>query len=196
MPKRTQSDAAETRSAILRAGRDLFAAEGYAASSVNKIADVAGVTKGALFHHFDSKEALFVEVWTQMQIEMDTAARIAAINSRSKSDPYASFLAGCRVYLDWSIKPGFQRIVLVDGPAVLGMARWHRLDHELGRDNVTRATEFLASKGKFPLHLARPAALLLQGALNGAGFALTADEPDVEIEQIFETFERLLRGFS
>lgn len=196
MPKRTQSYAAETRSAILRAGRDLFAEEGFAATSVNKIAEAAGVTKGALFHHFDSKEALFIEVWTQMQIEMDAAARIAAINSRSKTDPYASFLAGCRVYLDWSIKPGFQQIVLVDGPAVLGMARWHQMDHELGRDNVGHGTEFLARQGKFPRELARPAALLLQGALNGAGFALTADEPEVEIEQIFETFERLLRGLS
>jgi len=196
MPKRTQSDAAVTRSAILRAGRDLFAGEGYAATSVNRIATAAGVTKGALFHHFESKEALFVEVWTQMQVEMDAAARVAAIDNRSKSDPYASFLAGCRVYLDWSVRPGFQRIVLVDGPAVLGMARWYRLDHELGRDNVTRGTEFLARQGKFPLDLARPAALLLQGALNGAGFALTTNEPDIEIEKIFETFERLLRGLS
>ncbi|MFN7164185.1 MAG: TetR family transcriptional regulator [Hyphomonas sp.] len=194
MAKRTSAQAAETREAILAAARSLFAARGYAASSLADIVEAAGVTKGALFHHFAGKEDLFLEVWRLLQTEMDAAAGAAAIGNRSKQDPYAAFLAGCRVYLEWSIRPDYQRIVLVDGPAVLGMQRWHKLDFELGSENMTRGTEFLARRGHFPLDLAKPAALLLQGALNGAGFALSVETPEITADQAFQTFERLLRG--
>ncbi|MEQ9505861.1 MAG: TetR family transcriptional regulator [Hyphomonas sp.] len=194
MPKRTSAQAAETREAILSAARTLFTADGYASTSIAVIVERAGVTKGALFHHFDNKEHLFLEVWRLLQIEMDAAARDAAIASRSRTDPYAAFLAGCRVYLEWSTRQDYQRIVLVDGPAVLGMQRWHKLDFELGSETMTRATEYLARQGHFPMYLARPAAVMLQGALNAAGFALAAEEPDITPEQALETFERLLRG--
>ncbi len=194
MAKRTSAQAAETREAILAAARPLFASEGYAATSIAAIVKAAGVTKGALFHHFDHKEDLFLEVWRLLQVEMDAAARDAAIHSRSKTDPYAAFLAGCGVYLQWSTRPDYQRIVLVDGPSVLGMERWHKLDFELGSENMTRGTEFLARQGQFPLELAHPAAIMLQSALNGAGFALSAEHPGITPEQAFETFERLLRG--
>ncbi len=194
MAKRTSAQAAETREAILAAARTLFTSDGYASTSLAVIVEKAGVSKGALFHHFDNKEHLFLEVWKLLQIEMDAAARQAAITSRSKTDPYAAFLAGCRVYLDWSARQDYQRIVLVDGPAVLGMARWHKLDFELGSETMTRATEYLSRQGHFPMHLARPAAIMLQGALNAVGFALSAETPDITPGQAFETFERLLRG--
>jgi AcrR family transcriptional regulator len=194
MVKRTTEQAAETRGAVLQAARERFAEYGYAATSMAAVAELAGLTKGAIFHHFDSKEQLFLEVWRQLQIEMDLEARKAAVASRSPTDMYAAFLAGCRVYLDWSTRRDYQRIVLVDGPAVLGMDRWRKLDFELGNENVSRGTEFLARKGFFPLELARPAAILLQSALNGAGFALSGRDPDITVGQAFETFERLLRG--
>lgn len=196
MPKRTSAQAAETREAILAAARTLFTTDGYAATSVAVIVARAGVTKGALFHHFDTKEHLFLEVWRLLQIEMDAAARDAAIANRSKTDPYAAFLAGCRVYLEWCARQDYQRIVLVDGPAVLGMERWHKLDFELGSETMARATEYLARQGHFPVSLAQSAAIMLQGALNAAGFALSAREPDITAEQAFETFERLLRGLN
>ena len=194
MAKRTSAQAAETREEILAAARELFTADGYSATSVAGIAGAAGVTKGALFHHFGSKEDLFLEVWRDLQIEMDANARDKAIAHRSKSDPYAAFLAGCRVYLDWTARPDYQRIVLVDGPAVLGMERWHKLDFELGNDSMSRATDFLSRQGHFPKELAKPAAILLQAALNGAGFVLSAKDPEVTREEVFKTFERLLRG--
>ncbi len=194
MAKNTSSQAAETRGAIVAAAKNLFTERGFAPTTVAEIAAAAGVTKGALFHYFRTKDELFVEVWRQLQVEMDAEAREQAIASRSKSDPYAAFLAGCRVYLDWTARPDYQRIVLIDGPAVLGMERWHKLDFELGQDNMSRGTMFLAQRGHFPIELAHPAAILLQAALNGVGFALSADQPDITRDQAFETFERLLRG--
>lgn len=196
MPKRTKAQAAETREALLRAARRAFTDEGYAGASLNAIAAEAGASKGAVFHHFTSKEALFVEVWTLLQVEMDKAAAAAAVAGRSRDDPYAAFLAGCRVYLDWALREDYRRIVLIDGPSVLGMNRWHELDFALAKDNITRGTEYLASKGRFPMEKARPAAILLQAALNGAGFALAADHPDISADDVFSTFERLLRGLN
>lgn len=194
MPKRTKKQAAETREALLRAARISFANQGFAGTSVVAVATAAGTTKGALFHYFSSKEALFLEVWTALQLEMDAAAREAASAARSPVDPYAAFLAGCRVYLEWATRPDYQTIVLIDGPSVLGMARWHELDFKLGKDNMTQGTAYLAKQGLLAEHRVRPAAILLQAALNGAGFALSSSYRDVTVEDLFATFEQILRG--
>ena len=194
MPKRTKEQAAETREALLRAARELFTNQGFAATSIAAIVAAAGPTKGALFHYFSSKEDIFLEVWTALQLEMDAAARDAAAAARSKTDPYAAFLAGCRVYLDWAMRPDYQSIVLIDGPSVLGMARWHELDFQLGMNNMTRGAAYLASQGLVPEDRIRPAAVLLQSALNGAGFALASSYRDVTREELFASFEALLRG--
>lgn len=194
MVKRTQEQAAETREAVLRAARQLFAEQGYAATSLNAIAARAGVSKGALFHHFTSKEDLFLVIWRDLQMEMDAEARAAALAARDRKDPFAAFLAGSRVYLDWAARPEYQRIVLADGPSVLGPARWHELEFDLGRRTLVPGTEFMASKGLFPPHMAVPAALMLQAALNAAAYALTQGKLGISREQYLETFERLLRG--
>lgn len=194
MPKRTREQAAETRDALLRAAREAFTNQGFAGTSIAEVVGAAGTTKGALFHYFSSKEQLFLEVWTALQLEMDTAAREAAAAARSKTDPYAAFLAGCRVYLDWAMRPDYQSIVLIDGPSVLGMARWHELDFQLGMNNMTRGAAYLASQGLIPEDRIRPAAVLLQSALNGAGFALASSYRDVTREELFSTFEAVLRS--
>ncbi len=196
MGKRTQEQAEQTRASLADAARRQFASDGYARVSLSQIAAAAGATKGAIYHHFGDKESLFVAVWTQLQLDMDAAAREAAIAGRSRDDPYAAFIAGIRTYLDWTMREDYRRIVLIDGPSVLGMERWHALDFELGQDNLTNGTRYLASKGCFPAELARPAAIMFQGALNGAGFALAAESPAVTREEILTTFERLLRGLS
>lgn len=194
MAKRTQEQAAETREAVLRAARQLFASQGYAAASVAAIAEAAGVTKGALFHHFENKEELFLQIWRDLQMEMDVEARAAGRAAIDRNDPFAAFLAGSRVYLDWASRPEYQRIVLVDGPSVLGPARWHQLEFELGSGTLVPGTDYLASRGLFPKSMSVPAALMLQASLNASAYALTQGKLDVSKEQFLETFERLLRG--
>jgi AcrR family transcriptional regulator len=194
MAKRTQEQAAETREAVLRAARQLFASQGYAAASVAAIAEAAGVTKGALFHHFKNKEELFLQIWRDLQMEMDVEARAAGRAAIDRNDPFAAFLAGSRVYLDWASRPEYQRIVLVDGPSVLGPARWHQLEFELGSGTLVPGTDYLESRGLFPKSMSVPAALMLQASLNASAYALTQGKLDVSKEQFLETFERLLRG--
>ncbi|HRI99955.1 MAG TPA: TetR family transcriptional regulator [Hyphomonas sp.] len=194
MVKRTQEQAAETKEAVLRAARKHFAEDGYSATSLNAIAATAGVSKGALFHHFDSKEDLFLTIWRDLQLEMDVEARAAALAARDRNDPFAAFLAGSRVYLDWASRTEYQRIVLVDGPSVLGPARWHELEFDLGKRTLVPGTEFMSSKGLIPKELTVPAALMLQASLNAAAYALSQGKLGVSREQYMETFERILRG--
>jgi AcrR family transcriptional regulator len=194
MAKRTSVQAAETRETILRVAGELFAERGYQATSIADIASAAGATKGAVFHHFKSKDELFVEIWRQLQLDMDADARTAALAALDPADPFKAFLAGCRIYLDWASRPEYQRIVLLDGPSVLGLARWHEMEFEVGRASLVAGTKFIAAQGHFPKSLAVPAALMLQASINAAAFALTDGKLGITREQYLDTFERLLRG--
>ena len=147
MVRRSKEDAEKTRAVILREAKKLFQRKGFSETSVAEICDKAKITKGGLFHYFPNKENLFQEVWTRLQIQMDTAAREAAIAARSKTDHYAAFLAGIETYLDWATRPDYQQIVLIDGPSVLGMSGWYEADDHLGRDNTMAGMRYLASQG-------------------------------------------------
>lgn len=194
MAKRTAEQAEETRAALISAGVQLFGADGYKQTSLAAISKVAGTTKGALFHHFANKEELFHAVWAQVQLEMDSKAREAAILARSPTDPYAAFLAGCRTYLEWAGRSGFQQIVLFDGPSVLGAAGWYEQDNALGHKNVLSGVAFLSKKGLIAEHRVKSMTLLLQNALNGAGFALSRQAEGVTTDTLMESFEILLRN--
>lgn len=194
MAKRTAEQAEETRAALIGAGVQLFGRDGYKKTSLAAISEKAGTTKGALFHHFTGKEELFHAVWAQVQLDMDTNARDVAIAARSQMDPYAAFLAGCRTYLEWVGRSGFQQIVLFDGPSVLGAAGWYEQDNALGHKNVLAGVTFLSKKGLIAEHRVKALALLLQNALNGAGFALSRQAEGMTTDILMESFEVLLRN--
>lgn len=193
MAKRTTEQAEETRAAILAAARKLFTEQGFEASLSSIVAE-AGITKGALFHHFENKKALFHEVWRELQVTMDKASRDAARANVSEDDPYSAFLAACKTYFSWTMRPDYQRIVLIDGPTVLGMADWYAADHDLGKDNVRRGIDYLVSRGKIAPERAPAYALLTLGALNGAGFTMSRADPEVTAEDIYKAFEVMLRS--
>jgi|TARA_R110002020_G_scaffold105961_2_gene246844 AcrR family transcriptional regulator len=194
MVKRTPEQAEETRRKILAAARRLFETKGYTDTSIAAIVDEAGTTKGALFHHFASKEALFREVWTAVQLEMDAETRAAAAGAISPTDPYAAFLAGTRVYFKWASTEAYQRIVLTDGRAVMGLERWQEDDDRLGRNNVATGLRYLAKQGHISQERIVPMSVMLLNALNGAGFSLSRKDPGVTADNLFEAFEELLRG--
>lgn len=191
--KRTPEQAEETRQALIKAGIKLFGAHGYAQTSLASICKEAGTTKGALFHHFPGKEGLFRAVWAELQVQMDAEAGQAAVLARSRTDPYAGFLAGCKTYIEWVGRPYFQQIVLIDGPAVLG-ADWYEQDDALGHKNVLAGVKYLTKMGLVEEHRAEPYAYLLQHALNGAGYAISRQAEGVTSETLFEAFEVLVRN--
>ena len=194
MPKRSKVDAKKTRENLISEATRLFETKGYVDTSINEICVDLDITKGALFHHFKSKKDLFVAVWTRLQEEMDRDARQAAYAARSLSEPYSAFLAGCRVYLKYARRRDYQKIVLIDGPAVFGLRGWYERDHDLGARNVHAGMRYLAKKGIVACHRVEPLAVMVQSSLNGAGFALARQEEGITADSIYEAFEAMLRA--
>ena len=194
MARRSKADAEKTREQLMDVATWLFESKGYADTSVNEICEALDITKGALFHHFKSKEGLFLAVWTRLQTEMDNEARAAAIAARSRTDPYSAFLAGCRVYLKHATRREYQKIVLVDGPAILGIQGWYERDHDLGTQNVHAGVRYLSKKGIVAEHRVDALAVMLQSALNGAGFALSREEEGVSAESVYDAFEKIVKA--
>src|SRR2546421_10255411 len=119
MSSRTQSErSAATREALIAAARELFAERGYAAVGTEEIVRAAGVTRGALYHHFAGKRELFEAV--HEDDERQLVERIAASAISTSADPLQALHAGAQAFLDACEDPAVQRIALVDAPSVLG----------------------------------------------------------------------------
>ena len=126
---RKAEQADRTRANLMFVARSLFAERGYAGTATEEIVQQAGVTRGALYHHFRDKrdlfEAVFIEVQAEMRERIGTASRNAA------GEPWDKFRAGFAVYLDHSMDPTVRRILLLDAPSVLGWERWREVDASL-----------------------------------------------------------------
>ncbi|MDI2124871.1 TetR/AcrR family transcriptional regulator [Yinghuangia seranimata] len=119
--RRTQQErSGATTAELLAAARELFAAEGYAATSLDAVCVRAGVSKGALYHHFRNKEDLFRAVYTAEEARIAEAVA-AAYLATHEGDLWDAVFEGCKAYLEMSLDPGVQRILLIDGPGALGV---------------------------------------------------------------------------
>jgi len=132
--RRTQGErTAQTRAALITAARRLFGAEGFAEVGAERVTREAGMTRGALYHQFDGKAGLFAAVLDQVEAEI--AQRVAdAVAGFDPADTTGMLVAGAAAWLDASTEPDLQRIVLLDGPSVLGWDRWREicLRHTVG----------------------------------------------------------------
>lgn len=189
MPRRSVAEARETRATVLKAAQKLFGAQGFAATSVQQIALGAGVTIGAVFHHFADKTALFAAVFEDLEAELDAQARAA---SRGKT-PISAFLAGFEAFLTFAKRREYHRIVMIDGPAVLGASEWRAIDARLGLKTVIRGVENLISAGVISRRPVKPFAIMLLGAMNEAGFAMARREAGVTAEDCIAALRGLLR---
>ena len=174
--RRTQAErTATTRAALLAAARELFAEHGFAQTGRDQIAERAGVTRGALYHHFATKEEVFRELVEQLEQEM--LDRVVAAGAGSP-DPAAMLRAGAHAFLDGAIEPAFKRIVLLEAPVVLGPVAWREIDERHGLGLVREVLSAAVAAGQLPAGPVDPLATMLLGALNEAAMALaTAARP-------------------
>jgi AcrR family transcriptional regulator len=186
--RRSAAHAAQTREDILAGARALFAQQGFSETTVEQISRAAGVTVGALFHHFGGKQALFRAVFADLEAEMAEAAQAASQGEGAR----AQFLAGVRRYLEFCARPDFHRIVMVDGPVVLGDAEWRNVDARLGMRALRSAIPELIAAGSVRPQPVEPLALLFFGALNVAGFAMARSEAAADPEPFLQAFASLL----
>lgn len=171
-----------TRQILVSDARALFAERGYAAVGLAEIVRSAGVTKGALYHHFDSKVDLFRAVLAQVQAEV--GANVAR-TADAQEDPWEQLVAGCRAFLSATAEPGIQRIMLIDGPAVLGWNEWRSLDEATSAQHLSEALDSLMRAGIIPKQPIAPLTHLLSGAMNEAALwlATSTDPTDLPATQ-------------
>jgi AcrR family transcriptional regulator len=193
--RRTQAErSATTRAALVSAATELFAAKGYAAAGREEIVAAAGLTRGALYHHFADKAALFRAVFEA--VEAQVMARVAEA-AMAVEDPLAQLQRGCHAYLEAARDPGVRRICIIDAPAVLD----EQIRREIATDNalgmVREALEAAIVAGRIPDQPVDAAAhVLLATVMAAAQYVAVADDPDRASRDVAATIDTLLRGLT
>jgi AcrR family transcriptional regulator len=184
---------AQTRAALVAAGRRLFGAKGFAATSVEDIARAARVTTGALYHHFPTKAAVFEAVFEQVHAEMLIASAEAAAAAEGALEMLE---AGFGVFLDRVLEPEMQRILVTDGPAVLGLARFVELDERYALEPSVQALAAANASGLVRVDDPQTLVLLLFGAMTRAGLLIASSpDPKATRDAVGATFRQMMRGF-
>jgi AcrR family transcriptional regulator len=171
--------------------RRLFAAHGYGAVGLAQIVAAAHVTKGALYHHFAGKADVFRAVLEQVQGEV--ADQVVAAAS-ARDDAWGQLTAGCRAFLTASTAPNVQRIMLIDGPAVLGWAQWRALDEKASARHLAEALDAVIADGSIEAQPVQPLVHLLSGAMNEAALWIATVETPGALEETWNALARLLVG--
>jgi AcrR family transcriptional regulator len=161
MAERTE----ETREALIAAARSLFADRGFSGVGTEEIVRAARMTRGALYHHFQSKEDLLRAVYER--VEQELVERIAA-EAMSAGNPLEALHAGARAFLDACEDPAVQRIALLDAPSVLGWEQWREIGLRYGFGLVQGTLETAMDAGLIEPQPVRPLAHLLLGSIDEA----------------------------
>lgn len=185
-----QGDA--TRAALVTAARDLFGEQGFADTSIDEIVTRAGVTKGALYHHFDGKEDLFKAVFEVVQREVSDKA-VAEFLGR---DSWEALVTGCSLWIDAHLDPSVRRIVLQDARAVLAWDDVRAIENRFGAVALRGALRKAMHAGVLESQPLRPMALLLLGALSeGCLYIAEADDPRAARTEIGSLIVEILSAF-
>ncbi|GAB2922176.1 TetR/AcrR family transcriptional regulator [Streptomyces heilongjiangensis] len=192
MTRGTRAEQRErTRQALVREGRRLFATLGYGAVGLSEIVRAAGVTKGALYHHFSSKAELFRAVLEQVQEEV--AERIAE-TADAREDTWEQLVSGCQAFLTVSTDPALQRIMLVDGPAVLGWSEWRAMNETTSGRHLAQVLGDLIEEGTIAAQPVEPLTHLLSGAMNEAALWLAASKDPGDLDDTQNALVAMLRA--
>jgi AcrR family transcriptional regulator len=189
--RRTQQERSEaTVSELLSAARDQFARDGYAATSLDAIAASAGVTKGALYHHFSGKRELFRAVFSEENQRLND---VVAEAYGKPDDPWEAFYEGCRAYLEASADPAVQRIVSLDAPSALGFDTVKEIEMECSFGSTVAGLKRAMRAGRIGEQPVEPLAHMLWGAI-GEGSRAIADAEDQQktLREVLESLRTLL----
>ena len=182
---------AETRAKLVAAARHAFGTVGYAEASMDDFTAAAGLTRGALYHHFGDKKGLLEAVIAEIDAEMNK--RLRAV-SATADNAWQGFVDECTAYIEMALEPEIQRIVMRDGPAVLGdPSRWPS-QSECFR-SMTASLQRLVEEGVIVAVDPEAAARLLSGAsLYAAQWIANSPEPEATSKRAVKAFNALLEG--
>jgi AcrR family transcriptional regulator len=174
---------AATRTALLDEAETLFAERGFAGTSLEDIASAAQVTRGAVYHHFAGKQALFEALIDRLE---STAMTMVAKAAATRTDPWESAMTGLDAFLDHCCDPVYGRLVWQEGPVGLGWATWRKCEEKYAYGLVAGFVQTLTEAGYLQPVPVGTAVRLLFSLLGSAGLALTeatdADRPRIRQE--------------
>jgi len=191
--RRTQAErSGATRAGLIAAARGLFAARGYARVGTEELVRAAGVTRGALYHHFDGKADLFRAVFEDVERELTEKLGAEAL---AKPDPWEGLLAALEMFLDVCTEPEVQRIALLDAPSVLGWEAWREVEARYGLGLIKVALQNLIDAGVVEPQPVDPLAHAILGTLAETGLYV-AQAADVEAAraEMGAVLRRMLEG--
>ena len=192
-PRRTNEERSRlTRHKLVTAGRRLFDEHGYARTSIDDIAAAAGVTREAVYHHFGGKKPLFRAVIEEIQDELaDHVDR----NADRYGDPWDAFVGGWLAALDQMPTGGIGRLLMLEGPAVLGFRDWQSIDDAHFHDPVAAAVEHFVREGIVEPQPVEPVARVLLTVSNAlATLISSSDDPEETRAAVAPVWAQLING--
>jgi AcrR family transcriptional regulator len=184
-----------TRSQLIEVATGLFADHGYEGTSIEAVLAAAGVSRGALYHHFAGKEALFKAVLEAVSDRV-TAEVTEAVSECT--DPVDALRTGAMAWIDLAGDPVIQRVMLVDAPSVLGWEQWRAMDEGRTVGAMRDMLQAVSDSGRLPQELVGPFSHMILAALDEAAMvvARTPDSRAAAAESrqaVVELLNRLLR---
>jgi AcrR family transcriptional regulator len=190
----TQQERTEaTTTALTAAARELFASDGYAATSLDAVVEKVGVTKGALYHHFSGKRDLFAAVFAAEQVRISGAILAAA---GRESDPWEAFEAGCRAFIEACQEPGVQRITLLDAPAALGWETIRELESGSLKMMEQGIQQAIDAGSIEPRPVAPLAHFLFGSVCESAMVVARAIDQEAALDEALDELHRVLRSLA
>jgi AcrR family transcriptional regulator len=195
---RATERAQATRQRFLAVATRLFAERGYEGTSIEAILEETGASRGSLYHHFPGKEALFEAVLIRL---LEDTGRQTILAAEGAPDSVAAMQAGCRVWVRLARDPVIQRIVLIDGPSVLGWEHWRELDEQQSLGLLQLSLGAAAAEGRLASGLVDMFAHVLMAALSEIALVVArSDDPDGAVRSgeaaVDELIQRLLGPIS
>src|SRR5262245_62066161 len=154
-PTRKAEQSRETQDRLLKAAKELFTSKGYAGTAMEDLVAKAGMTRGALYHQYRDKRDLFRAVFEAVEADLGQRLVIAVA---AETDPWQQLRTGARAFLESATEPAIRRIVLIDGPAVLGWEEWRRIDAQHSLGMVRAVFEINIAAGNLPQQPVEPLA--------------------------------------
>ncbi|MFM2072596.1 MAG: hypothetical protein RLZZ623_2859 [Actinomycetota bacterium] len=193
MRSRQVAERAEaTRATLIAVARRLFVAHGYFATGTEEIVKEAGVTRGALYHHFADKKGLFLAVFRAVEDDL-----LANAGRMDAPDSFARLRGGLLGFLDASLTPEVQRVLLIDGPAVLGWQEWRELEASYGLGSIRALLAAAIDEGTLRVQpIDALAHILLASVDEAALYIANAVDPVAARDLAVSAMDALLSGLA
>lgn len=192
MARSSREDTEATRARVLEAARGLFAERGYADVGLEQVAAAAGVTRGAVYHHYGSKRGLFAAVHRRAQEVVGAAVEDA---TQGLSDPWEMLEVGCQAFLAAAVAPEVRRVLLVDAPVVLGWDAWREQDEAHSARMLGEVLDELSDAGVIADLPTGAVTAVLSGAMNEAALrAASLADPTLGVDEGWRVLQPMVRA--